>query len=254
MKDEIDLFFNNKNMAKGVSEYENIQMTNYLETIAAFSRTTYKSIYVIDYIQKGFEYVSDNPLFLCGHTPEEVRKMGYAFFFKNVEKEDLNLLSKINTIGFEFYDNVSIEERKRYTISYDFKLKRKNENKYILINQKLTPLFLTHDGKIWKSICIVSLSTEKESGNIKIYKKGNNKIFKYDLQCNVWKTEEKKQLSDREKEILQLSARGFTINEISEKIYVTSDTVKFHRRKIYDKLEVSNISEAIMCAINNKLI
>ncbi|MFA7471008.1 MAG: LuxR C-terminal-related transcriptional regulator [Weeksellaceae bacterium] len=35
---------------------------------------------------------------------------------------------------------------------------------------------------------------------------------------------------------------------------MTSDTVKFHKRKLFKKLEVNNISEAIVCAINNKLI
>ena len=123
-----------------------------------------------------------------------------------------------------------------------------------MINQKLTPMFLTNNGKIWKAICIVSLSAERQAGNIKIYKKGDNKIFKYDLDGDFWKADEKIKLSSREKEILQLSTRGFTINEISESIYVSPDTVKFHRRKLFDKLEVTNISEAIMYATNNKLI
>ena len=146
-----------------------------------------------------------------------------------------------------------MEERKNHTISYDFHIKNQ-EGKTILINQKLTPMFLTNNGKIWKAICIVSLSAERQAGNIKIYKKGDNKIFKYDLDGDFWKADEKIKLSSREKEILQLSTRGFTINEISESIYVSPDTVKFHRRKLFDKLEVTNISEAIMYATNNKLI
>ena len=146
-----------------------------------------------------------------------------------------------------------MEERTNHTISYDFHIKTQ-EGKTILINQKLTPMFLTNNGKIWKAICIVSLSAERQAGNIKIYKKGDNKIFKYDLDGDFWKADEKIKLSSREKEILQLSTRGFTINEISESIYVSPDTVKFHRRKLFDKLEVTNISEAIMYATNNKLI
>jgi len=250
---DINRFFSNRNTVNKLSDNELAQTINYLEPIKAFARTTYKSIYVIDYKEKGFEYVSDNPLFLCGYSAEEVKEMGYAFYFKHVTPVDLNLLLKINTVGFEFYETIPIEERKNYTISYDFNLKTQ-EGKIILINQKLTPLFLTDDGKIWKAICLISLSTEKSSGNIRIHKKGDHKVLNYNLEGDYWKSTERIELSNREKEILQLSTRGYTISEIAETIFVSPDTVKFHRKKLFEKLEVANISEAIVCAANNKLI
>jgi hypothetical protein len=135
-------FFSSKNTVKNVSEDEIGQLANYLEPIKAFARTTYQSIYLIDYQKKGFEYVSENPLFLCGHTAKEVQDLGYAFYFKYVVKDDLDLLLKINSVGFDFYQNIPIEERIHHTISYDFQLKNP-DGKTILINQKLTPIFLT---------------------------------------------------------------------------------------------------------------
>ncbi|WP_075341693.1 response regulator transcription factor [Tenacibaculum agarivorans] len=249
----INDFFSNKNTVNQISDFEYMQTVNYLEPVKAFARTTYKSIYIIDYQKKGFEYVSDNPLFLCGHTAEEVVEMGYAFYFKYVTKTDLDLLLKINTIGFDFYETIPLEERKNHMISYDFHLKN-NDGKELLINQKLTPLFLTKEGKIWKAICIISLSAEQDSGNIKVYKKGDNKVFEYDLDGDFWRTKERITLSSREKEILRYSIRGYKINEIAEAIFVSPDTVKFHRRKLFDKLEVVNISEAIVYVTNNRLI
>jgi DNA-binding CsgD family transcriptional regulator len=41
---------------------------------------------------------------------------------------------------------------------------------------------------------------------------------------------------------------------MAESIFVSPDTVKFHRRKLFEKLDVSNISEAIVYTINNNLI
>ncbi|MGQ3679727.1 response regulator transcription factor [Tenacibaculum discolor] len=250
---DVNDFFSSRNTVYNVSDEEKKQTTNYAEAIKAFARTTYKSIYVIDYQKKGFEFVSENPLFLCGHTAEEVKEMGYLFYFKYVIPEDLELLLKINTIGFDFYEKIPIEERIYHSISYDFHLKNQ-EGKVLLINQKLTPLFLTNEGKIWKAICIISISNEQNSGNIRISKKGENKIFRYDLKGDFWKVETKIELSNREKEILRYSVRGFTINEMAETMYVSPDTVKFHRRKLFEKLEVANISEAIVYATNNKLI
>jgi len=250
---KISDFFSLRNSVLKISSEEQSQTLNHLESVKAFARTTYKSIYVIDYAKKGFEYVSENPLFLCGHSQEEVTAMGYAFYLKYVIPKDLEMLVKINTVGFDFYDNIPIKERKNHTITYDFHLKNQ-EGKIVLVNQKLTPLFLTQDDKIWKAICIISLSNANESGNIKIYRKGDNKVFCYDLNKNYWFSQERIVLSEREKEVLLLSSRGFTIKEVGEAMRVSPETVKFHRKKLFDKLEVANISEAIVHATNNKLI
>ncbi|WP_205945125.1 hypothetical protein [Pedobacter psychrodurus] len=43
-----------------------------MEAIKAFARLTYESVYVIDYEKMAFEYVSENPLFLCDYLPEEI--------------------------------------------------------------------------------------------------------------------------------------------------------------------------------------
>ena len=250
---KVDDFFSINNTVNRLSNDDLEQVFDYLEPIRAFARTTNKSLYVINYQTRGFEYVSENPLFLCGYSADEVKEMGYEFYLKNVPAKDLQLLLKINTVGFDFYERIPIAERKQYTISYDFQLLHQN-GRTILINQKLTPLFLTQAGKIWKGLCIVSLSAASNSGNIKINKAGSNIVFSYDLAGNCWIKDEQIALTEREIEILRLSVRGLTISEIAEKIFLSVDTIKFHRRNIFKKLEVSNISEAISSAVNNKLI
>ncbi|MDY3547805.1 helix-turn-helix transcriptional regulator [Riemerella anatipestifer] len=250
---DFDGFFDERNSVKNISANDLEQLKNYLSVIDAFSRVSYKSIYVIDYQTQSFEYVSDNPLFLCGLSAQEVKALGYAFYFRNVKKEDLELLMKINDVGFSFYEKIPLVERKLYTISYDFHLINER-NRPVLINHKLTPIFLNEKGQIWKAMCIVSLSSNQTEGNINISKQGSEEVWKFNLSTNSWEKEQKVKLSEREITILELSARGFTINEISEKIFVTPDTVKFHRRKIFDKLSVQNISEALAYAKINKLV
>lgn len=251
--EEIDRFFSYRNTVKSVSDNDSYQTSNYLEIVKAFARITYKSIYVIDYQNRAFEYVSENPLFLCGLTPKEVEELGYGFYFRNVGKDDLELLLKINEVGFEFYDRLPIEDRKNYTISYDFSIINEKKNS-ILINHKLTPMFLTEDGKIWKAMCIVAISPNHSAGNITVSKQGSDVFWKFDLSTNNWIKEEKVKLSDRELEILRFYARGLTITEIAEKIFVSADTVKFHRRKLFEKIGVQNITEALAYATNNKLL
>ncbi|MEG0916621.1 MAG: helix-turn-helix transcriptional regulator [Bacilli bacterium] len=251
--EEINRFFSDRNTIKSISDNDVSQTGKYIEVVKAFSKLTYQSIYVIDYQSRAFEYVSDNPLFLCGLSAQEVEKLGYGFYFRNVGEEDLNLLLKINEIGFDFYEKLPIDERKDYTISYDFHII--NEKKHsILINHKLTPIFLNEEGKIWKAMCIVSLSPNHSSGNITISKQNSDVIWKFNLKDNKWEGEERIKLSDRETEILRLYAGGLTITEIADKIFVSPDTVKFHRRKLFEKIGVQNITEALSYATNNKLL
>jgi DNA-binding NarL/FixJ family response regulator len=51
-------------------------------------------------------------------------------------------------------------------------------------------------------------------------------------------------LTTREVEILQLVASGFTNSEVARKLWVTEQTVKFHLRNVYRKLDVANRTEA----------
>jgi ATP/maltotriose-dependent transcriptional regulator MalT len=54
-------------------------------------------------------------------------------------------------------------------------------------------------------------------------------------------------LSKREYEVLLFLAEGLADKEIAEKIFVSVNTVKTHTRRIYDKLLVSNRTEAVAC-------
>jgi len=251
--EEINRFFNENNVINSDAKIDYSQKNDYLEAVKAFSRMSYQSLYIIDYFEKAFEYVSDNPLFLCGMTSEQVKNMGYEFYFKNVKAADLELLIKINRAGFKFYEKLKIEDRKLYTISYDFFLINEMKNE-VLINHKLTPFFLTDDGKIWKAICMVSLSNAQSAGNVVISRDKSDDLWNYDIEEDQWRIEEKKKLSKREHEILSLSASGLKITEIADKIFVTSDTVKFHRKKLFEKIGVHNIAEALAYAKNNKLL
>jgi DNA-binding NarL/FixJ family response regulator len=51
-------------------------------------------------------------------------------------------------------------------------------------------------------------------------------------------------LTPRELEILRLVARGFTNEQISERLWITKSTVKFHLVNAYRKLGVSNRTQA----------
>lgn len=61
-------------------------------------------------------------------------------------------------------------------------------------------------------------------------------------------------LTNREREILSLVAKGHSNKEISEKLFVSELTVKTHLKNIFKKLNVSSRTQAILIGINKGLI
>lgn len=55
-------------------------------------------------------------------------------------------------------------------------------------------------------------------------------------------------LSSREMEVLQLMAQGLSNQEISERLFVSLNTVKTHSSKIFEKMEVKRRTQAIEMA------
>ena len=62
------------------------------------------------------------------------------------------------------------------------------------------------------------------------------------------------QLSDREKEILQLLSQGLEYKEIAVKINISPNTVKKHSINIYQKLHVNSKAQALRIAYTKGLI
>jgi len=225
----------------------------YIQFAKALSELTYQSIYLVDYYRQKFIYVSNNPIFLCGKSPDEVLLDGYSFYFKNVPDNDLKMLLKINDAGFSFFRKLPIEDRTKYSITYDFHIKPVKGSP-LLINHKLKPLILDRNSSPWIALCMVSLSSQTEAGHIRFQSIELKKMFELNLSDNKWHEIEWVKLTSREKEILQYSAQGYTMENIADKLKVAIDTIKFHKRNIFAKLEVDSTTEAVTTAINLALL
>ena len=64
---------------------------------------------------------------------------------------------------------------------------------------------------------------------------------------------ELEKLSPREREVLGLLAEGNSNREIAEKLYLSPETVKTHRKHIMKKLDIHNLTALIRFALDNRL-
>ena len=227
----IEDFFFEENSVSELSgdRYTHIEMLK--RAVDAMANATYQSIYVIDYFKREFLHVASNPLFLGGHTAEQMKKMGYRFYIEHVPEN---------------------EERDGFFISYDFHIE--DGEKRFLINHKMTPFALADDGRLWLSMCVVSLSSHSEPGHIELRKKGAPSYWEYSLDYHRWITKETVKLRPQERQVLILSAQGLTVAQIADTMNRSIDTVKTYKRVMFKRLGTRSITEALTLATNSGLI
>ncbi len=91
---------------------------------------------------------------------------------------------------------------------------------------------------------------------VKVYSEVGNTVKAVQLsrQYDLAHVSAEVMLSSRELEILLLIAEGMSNKDIGQKLFLATDTVKGHNRKIFEKLEVTNRTEAVAKARAYKLI
>ena len=65
---------------------------------------------------------------------------------------------------------------------------------------------------------------------------------------------EQNPLSDREREIVALTADGNSVSEIADRLYLSPATVKTHLQRVYQKLGVSDRAAAVAEALRRGLV
>lgn len=245
-------FFDSTYRVEGITPEDYDRAGNYIKSLDVVSTMSYESIYVLDFFQKRFLFVSNNRLFLCGLTSEEVMRLGNSFYIQYIPKDELWVLNKTKNIFFRFLQKQSSEERSKFSASCNFYIKHNGGLR--MVNHKITPLAFDPNGNVWLAVCSVSISNHDESGNIEVRKLGQSDYWKFDLDLDRWIKAPGVKLTEGEKEVLLLSARGLTVDEIAERVHRAKDSIKSRRRAIFEKLGVKSISEAIAFATNYKLI
>lgn len=108
-----------------------------------------------------------------------------------------------------------------------------------VITDMLMNLWENGAGPISPSIAYKILQMVQHSGAIKTKKETIEEVF---------------QLSDREKEILQLLSQGLDYKEIAARTFISPNTVKKHTINIYQKLHVNSKAQALRIAYTKGLL
>ena len=101
---------------------------------------------------------------------------------------------------------------------------------------------------------VLTVPSGRESGLITMRKHGDADFYEYSRPKKYWEHREGIVLTDIEQKVLWLSAQGNTVEQIGEAVSKSPDAVKNYKKRLFKKLNVTTISEALIYAMNNRML
>jgi|GEM_PF-175078 len=199
--------------------------------------------YVIDFYDMSLSHVSTGIEDIHGFDPEVVT---FNDVLETIHPDDVGFVADAESFLHKFFnERIAREKLLSYKMNYSFRSRMK-DGEYALLNHQAILLSLDVDGRSGKSLNIHTRIDHLGNLNTrKISLIGLNGEPSY---MNMTMEDTARPLpyfSKREKQILKLIAEGFSSNQISEKLFIATMTVKKHRQNILEKTDCKNIAQLI---------
>jgi DNA-binding CsgD family transcriptional regulator len=197
-------------------------------------------IIVIDYYKHNYYFSSKKFDSHFGFHENNIAKTDQHWFRNRLHPDDY-IVNIAGIEGRKYIEKQPIEKRKQYKLIEDFRLKN-DKGEWIRLTMQDHILELDKKGNPWLNLKILDFSPDQ---NIQIPARVT---FKNKVTGEVIFTNqdyETNNISNREREVLDLISKGMRSKEISEELHISINTVSNHRRNIIDKLKVSNTQEAV---------
>lgn len=148
---------------------------------------------------------------------------------------------------FEVVKKIPASQRDKIRFSYNWRMKR-SDSTYGHFLQQFCIVSDEGDGKPILSVGAVSDITHLKNDNRIVF---SADVFDPDLGFQGFKKEfwpedaEKHILSKREIEVVRLLAEGLKLDQIADKLFISPFTVRAHKRKIFEKMQVHKVAELV---------
>jgi DNA-binding CsgD family transcriptional regulator len=209
--------------------------------------------YIIEISSDTFLFTSISNMICCGYSEEIVKKQGFDFWKQVMRLDDFETIKEAFDVWLSYSGHNSRRNMFNYTFNFDCVFSYINRNKYKL-RHTIIPILRDGDGKLKYAVGIVTLSFSNLNFNVYLCNNRNKEISVYSALEHTFISHEINELTYKERLVLQYTAQGFSNNEISTMLGVNINTVKFHKKNIVEKLQVSNTIEALIKSLNLSLL
>lgn len=222
-----------------------------LKGLSAFARLANYTFLVIDTDEHQLIYQSDKQLYL-EDKPYQITQGDWGNPYWNcVTNDTLNVLLQIKDKSLLMAQTMDDDDFHTFICTLDYPILIKG--KEFFVHQEFLPLVVHADRTPKYGLVIICPSTSK---TIESHIHVKSQIqYRFDFKTGKYRDFHlDTSLSLKEKEILQLVQKGLTIKEIADKLHTSMSTVKTHRMRLFKKLQVVTMSEALTATRNYHLI
>jgi DNA-binding CsgD family transcriptional regulator len=211
---------------------------------------------LMDYSSRVYSYLSDNIDEIIGYSKVEYKKGGPDLHALNFHPDDKVIFSEqVFRDIREFWSRIPTGEIHTYRFLFNHRYFRKDGTTSQLLQQST---YLEPDQS---GIPLLNLLTFSDIGDYKtdnslvltisrlVKGEGYMKVFSKTYQQPVNSV-----ISEREAEVLRLCLDGLSSKMIADKLFLSIQTVKNHKRKMMEKTSTRNIAELINVSIKNNWV
>lgn len=193
------------------------------------------------------EYVQDNVTTVLGCLPEDFTT---EYSIVNIHPDDIPFFLNIESTAMKFFSQFSPEKIMKYKIRYDYRIKHTNGN-YVRILQQIYTIQTSPQGGALRVLDIhTDITHLKPTGRPVLSFIGLDGEPSYiDVEIQTAFKPAKEILTKREKEILKNLIDGHNSKSLSDKLFLSVETINTHRRNILRKTKTKNTTEVITKAI-----
>lgn len=204
--------------------------------------------YVIDFFDMSISHVSPSIMEIHGLNPDTVT---FADILGTIDPNEMDFVARAEKSAIHFfYKTVGINKITRYKTNYSFRSRMK-DGKYRLLNHQSIQLTVDENGGFGKSLNI----------HTQIDHLSNENTYRYSLisleddvsymnLCFDSPNDTPCIFTRREIEILCLVSEGLDNEAIGQKLFISANTVKKHRKNVLSKSDCKNTAQLIkMCVL-----
>ncbi len=243
------LFFNHATTkADPISQSELSSMIN---AVDAQARVNNISSVIVDFDNHEMLYRTENLIYIDEATFKDFKRPCAIPYWSFISEETLTFLFSTKKAYEPLYELLDGNEYAHHicTIDYPIELRKRK----IFIHQKFTPLYLRPDGIT--SIGLFSFSNSSKQKTDSMILTPSGKRFRFDFDTKSYaEFDLGLVLSFVEKAVMQRAKKGMTIEDIAKDLCISVNTIKTHRLRIFKKLGVNSINEALTIISNYQLI
>ena len=248
---ETGLFWHNQPFDPNLPEYISLLYPNYaLDSVLGIGPYF---TYIYDSYRGSYHFISKNIDKVLGYSEKQLMQLGRGEVYDAIHPEDRKPVISLAKKSWNYIRSVKPGLRKKYKVSLDFRVRKHNQEYVRILLQK----GILNQDKMGNVVHMVGICTD-----ISHWHKGNEVTLTIAgtedeqtfLSYRVDKTDEPVTLSDRERQILGLIARGYSSKSIARDLSISPHTVNSHRRNMMDKLGVHKTINLVNYALNKGLI